>query len=149
MRRIALPALLALLFGLLPVTASAIDCRSERGSGSWWSWRNVDGKRCWYKGQPGMSKDKLRWATTPQETKRQEAPAKRQEPAAKRQEPVAKRPEPAAKRQEPAAKRPTAQRPSVAPRQDDDERQRLLHSYWPPLPPKESFIERFNAFAPR
>lgn len=134
MRRIALPAVLALLFGLLPVTASAIDCRSERGSDSWWSWRNIDGKRCWYKGQPGMSKDKLRWATAPQE-------AKRQEPATKRQEPTAKRQEPAPKR--------SAQRQPTALRHDDDERQRLLHSYWPPLPPKESFIERFNAFAPR
>jgi hypothetical protein len=134
MRRIALPALLALLFGLLPVTASAIDCRSEQGSGSWWSWRNIDGKRCWYKGQPGMSKDKLRWANASEE-------AKRQEPATKRQEPTAKRQVSAPKR--------SAQRQPTAQRHDDDEHQRLLHSYWPPLPPKESFIERFNAFAPR
>jgi hypothetical protein len=134
MRRIALPVLLALLFGLLPVTASAIDCRSEKGSDGWWSWRNIDGKRCWYKGQPGMSKDKLRWAT-PQEPKRHEPATTRQEPAAKRQEP--------------ATKRTTAQRQPATQRQEDNERQRLLHSYWPPLPPKESFIERFNAFAPR
>lgn len=134
MRRIALPVLLALLFGLLPVTASAIDCRSEKGSDGYWSWRNIDGKRCWYKGQPGMSKDKLRWASAPHEAKRQEPSTKRQEPTAKRQEPAPKR---------------SAQRQPAAQRQDDDEQQRLLHSYWPPLPPKESFIERFNAFAPR
>jgi hypothetical protein len=134
MRRIALPAVLALLFGLLPVTASAIDCRSEKGSDGYWSWRNIDGKRCWYRGQPGMSKDKLRWGTTPQE-------AKRQEPATKRQEPTAKRQDSAPKR--------SAQRSPTALRHDDDERQLLLHSYWPPLPPKESFIERFKAFAPR
>jgi hypothetical protein len=88
-----------------------------------------------------MSKDKLRWATAPQQAKRQEPATKRQEPATKRQEPTAKRQESAPKRS--AQRQPTAQRP------DDDERQRLLHSYWPPLPPKESFIERFNAFAPR
>jgi hypothetical protein len=142
MRRIALPVLLALLFGLLPVTASAIDCRSEKGSDGWWSWRNIDGKRCWYKGQPGMSKDKLRWATPSQG-------AKRPEPATRRQETPAKRQEPVAKRQEPAAKRTTGQGQPAPQRQADDERQRLLQSYWPPLPPKESFIERFNAFAPR
>jgi len=141
MRRIALPAVLALLFGLLPVTASAIDCRSEKGSDGYWSWRNIDGKRCWYKGQPGMSKDKLRWATAPQQ-------AKRQEPATKRQEPAVKRQERTAKRQDSAPKRSAQRQPTVL-RLDDDERQRLLHSYWPPLPPKESFIERFNAFAPR
>ena len=26
-----------------------------------WSWRQIDGRRCWYPGLPGVSKSKLRW----------------------------------------------------------------------------------------
>jgi hypothetical protein len=89
-------ALLALLLALLPVTASAINCQSEKGSGSPWSW--IDGKRCWYMGTAGLSKDKLRWSRATR----------------------------------------------AAPREDDAERQRLLNSYWPPLPPTATFQERFD-----
>lgn len=91
-------ALLALLLALLPVTASAINCQSEKGSGSPWSWRMIDGKRCWYMGTAGLSKDKLRWSRATR----------------------------------------------AAPREDDAERQRLLNSYWPPLPPTATFQERFD-----
>jgi hypothetical protein len=29
-----------------------------------WSWRQIDGRRCWYAGPPGVSKSKLRWPST-------------------------------------------------------------------------------------
>jgi hypothetical protein len=42
--------------------AAAIDCAAEAPSGKGhWSWRTIDGKKCWYQGRPGISKDKLRW----------------------------------------------------------------------------------------
>jgi len=42
--------------------ASALDCystplRDKRH----WSWRQVEGRICWYPGAPGMSKAALRW----------------------------------------------------------------------------------------
>jgi hypothetical protein len=42
--------------------AQAVECRSEKGAGFPWSWRQIDGKQCWYKGKPGMDKKLLSWA---------------------------------------------------------------------------------------
>jgi hypothetical protein len=74
-----------------------VACLSEKGAGYPWAWREIDGKRCWYKGKSGMDKKLLRWE---------------------------------------AAKSPAASKrtPSVIIK-DSAERDRLLHSYWPPLPP--------------
>jgi hypothetical protein len=55
--------LAAVLIGS-PANASVIECQSEKGAGYPWSWREIDGKRCWYKGMPGMDKTQLRWAAT-------------------------------------------------------------------------------------
>jgi hypothetical protein len=88
--------------------ARAIECQIEKGAGYPWAWRQIDGKRCWYKGKAGMDKKELRWAENAM------APAA-------------------------APKRP----PSVV--ADPAERERLLHSYWPPLPPANVFGERFEA----
>jgi hypothetical protein len=77
--------------------ANAIECQSDKGSGSPWSWRLIDGKQCWYKGQRGMDKKLLRW---PEAVGASEASAE--------------------------------QAPAVA-NKDESERERLLHSYWPPL----------------
>jgi hypothetical protein len=45
---------------------STIDCREhypgpERER---WTWRTIDGKRCWYKGRK-LPKDRLRWPDPP------------------------------------------------------------------------------------
>ena len=87
---------------------SAVVCQSEKGAGYPWAWREIDGKRCWYKGKAGMDKKLLRWAESP--------------------------------------KAPTAPKrsPSVM-TEDRAERERLLHSYWPPLPPTDAFDDRFGA----
>ena len=43
--------------------SSAVECRAELPSApkEYWSWRIIDGKRCWYAGRPGMSKANLHW----------------------------------------------------------------------------------------
>lgn len=46
---------------LYSVPAAAIDCHDAQGKGGRWSWRTVDGKRCWYQGAAGVDKAKLRW----------------------------------------------------------------------------------------
>jgi hypothetical protein len=40
--------------------------------GQWWSYRIIDGRKCWYEGKPGVSKSLLQW---PQEMPAQVAPA--------------------------------------------------------------------------
>lgn len=56
----------AILMGLSLVLAGAhdaraVDCHSAKGAGHPWSWRQIDGKRCWYKGKTGIDKKRLRW----------------------------------------------------------------------------------------
>jgi hypothetical protein len=36
--------------------------------GQWWSYRLIDGRKCWYEGKPGLSKSLLEW---PKETSKQ------------------------------------------------------------------------------
>jgi hypothetical protein len=58
---------LAVLAAVVWVTseAAAIECAAEPQSGKGhWSWRMIDGKKCWYPGRPGISKDKLHWPAT-------------------------------------------------------------------------------------
>ena len=45
---------------------SAVECKAELPAArtGYWSWRNVDGKQCWYEGRPGMSKASLEWPRT-------------------------------------------------------------------------------------
>jgi hypothetical protein len=81
--------------------ARPVECHSEKGAGYPWAWRQIDGKRCWYKGMPGMDKKQLRWGETAS------APA-------------------------------AAKRPQAVMNDDSAERERLLHSYWPPLPQEGS-----------
>ena len=54
---------LAVLLVGSPADASVTQCQSEKGAGYPWSWREIDGKRCWYKGTPGMDKKQLHWTT--------------------------------------------------------------------------------------
>src|SRR5262249_14123719 len=48
----------------LTTPAAAIECRTAKPAGApeWWSWREVDGRRCWYARRPGMDKHLLHWA---------------------------------------------------------------------------------------
>src|SRR5262245_49686520 len=45
-------------------TAKAIECRTSPppGDSNHWAWRQIDNKKCWYAGEPGMDKSKLHWA---------------------------------------------------------------------------------------
>ncbi len=57
--------LLALcLLILLVDNADAIECQpTVQGGDGHWSWRLIDGRQCWYKGQSGMDKSLLHWPT--------------------------------------------------------------------------------------
>jgi hypothetical protein len=57
---VAIPIVLA---SWATTASSVIECKAELppAAGEYWSWRIIDGKRCWYPGRPGMSKANLRW----------------------------------------------------------------------------------------
>jgi hypothetical protein len=39
-----------------------VACSSQKNGGGYWSWREVDGRRCWYPGRAGKSKTELHWS---------------------------------------------------------------------------------------
>jgi hypothetical protein len=116
-------------------TAHAVECQSEKGAGYPWAWREIDGKRCWYKGKPGMDKKLLRWAESPSAA------------AAPKSTPKST-PKDAAKNALKGAPKGTPKStPKRAPSLITDyaEREVLLHSYWPPLPPSNVVNDRTGA----
>lgn len=54
---------LALALEVIVPTAKAetIECRAKPETREYWSWREVDGRRCWYKGRRSISKNLLSW----------------------------------------------------------------------------------------
>jgi hypothetical protein len=75
----------------LSSSAHAVDCRADLPSkrGEHWSYRIIDGRKCWYAGRPQMSKSLLRWPTKAQPVSR-EAPAilRAAQPASRELQPV-------------------------------------------------------------
>lgn len=62
----ALLLAVALAALMLPAPALArTQCLASPGNimGTWWAWRMIDGKQCWYAGRPGMDKSLLYWGT--------------------------------------------------------------------------------------
>ncbi len=65
----------ALSAALLPINAPAAQIKECRASvparaGGQWSWRLIDGRKCWYAGKTVIPKSALRWpATTPAQAK--------------------------------------------------------------------------------
>jgi hypothetical protein len=58
--------LLAGMIALGPLgsaASGAVQCKAEVPAArtGYWSWRNIDGKQCWYQGKPGMDKANLEW----------------------------------------------------------------------------------------
>jgi hypothetical protein len=46
------------------VLYGAPPCQERAGSGGWWSWREIDGRRCWYQGKVVKEKSELSWHVT-------------------------------------------------------------------------------------
>jgi len=65
----------ALTFGATAAAQAKQPCSVAAASGhGYWSWRMIDGRKCWYEGKPMLSKSMLEWPT-PAET----VPASRRE----------------------------------------------------------------------
>ena len=63
----ALAAFVAALLLLgIPGAEAKQECSAAAPSnpnGKWWSYRLIDGRKCWYEGKPGLSKALLEWPT--------------------------------------------------------------------------------------
>jgi hypothetical protein len=62
---IALAAFIATLSSIeIPTAQAKQQCSAEMPSNPhdrWWSYRLIDGRKCWYEGKPGLSKSLLEW----------------------------------------------------------------------------------------
>ena len=47
------------------VKAEAIECREKPETREYWSWREIDGRRCWFKGHRSLPKKLLSWGPRP------------------------------------------------------------------------------------
>ena len=63
------PSLAALLTALSSIEVSIAQAKQQCSAampsnpqGHWWSYRQIDGRKCWYEGKPGLSKSLLEWA---------------------------------------------------------------------------------------
>jgi hypothetical protein len=75
MRHIIIPSVLAALVLVAPTgaeAASTITCQAELPSArtGYWSWRIIDGRRCWYQGRQGVAKSQLQWRASEPATPR-------------------------------------------------------------------------------
>jgi hypothetical protein len=70
MKTIQVAVFAAFIAGVLPVSsvvsampAQAKQCSTERPlhPRSYWSYRLIDGRKCWYEGKPMLSKSVLQW----------------------------------------------------------------------------------------
>ena len=78
MTRQLAPITLAFLIALAstPMAQAKQSCSAAMPSnpqGHWWSYRLIDGRKCWYEGKPGLSKALLEWT---KEASAQPAPDK-------------------------------------------------------------------------
>ena len=65
---VVLTVLGAALFSVSIAPAIAKQqCSASMPSGAhgYWSWRLIDGRKCWYEGKPNLSKSSLEWPTRP------------------------------------------------------------------------------------
>lgn len=62
--RVILPAIACIaalaIAGVTSAQAKQV-CSVAAGSQGYWSWRMIDGKKCWYAGKPMLSKSMLEW----------------------------------------------------------------------------------------
>src|ERR1700759_3771293 len=60
LQSILLAAFVAGLF-IAGAAAAKQPCNAEAGKQGYWSWRMIDGRKCWYEGKPMLSKALLEW----------------------------------------------------------------------------------------
>jgi hypothetical protein len=56
----------------LPAVQATQQCNAapSHPNRGWWSYRIIDGRKCWYEGKPGLSKSLLEWRARPSQRQR-------------------------------------------------------------------------------
>jgi hypothetical protein len=157
---IARSTIALILLVLAPSAAAALECYSSAlRDNRHWSWRQVDGRRCWYPGLPGVSKSTLRWSKTsipPSKDRQTKASAAAPPPSSQRDEeevllrsiwpPLSAGSNSTLRWSKtsipPSKDRQTNASAAPPPSSRRDEEEVLLQSTWPPLS-ADSFEERF------
>jgi hypothetical protein len=67
---LAVAALIGSIF--VSVSAAAVECRERPDRTTYWSYRIIDGDRCWYKGHRVISKSQLYWPDKKEEKPKRE-----------------------------------------------------------------------------
>jgi hypothetical protein len=49
----------------MPGGGDLVECAPQRVTGGYWAYRIIDGRECWYQGQPGKPKNELFWPRAP------------------------------------------------------------------------------------
>jgi len=71
---------------------AAVPCHTTKDGDGYWSWREIDGRRCWYLGRPGKPKTELFWqvaarsptpASTPAPTRQSQISARQSQTPAR------------------------------------------------------------------
>lgn len=70
---IAICTILLSAAGSEAALAKTCSAAKPAGTSEYWSWREIDGRKCWYEGKPGLSKSLLEWST-PSAARREAAP---------------------------------------------------------------------------
>ncbi|WOH63318.1 hypothetical protein [Bradyrhizobium sp. BWA-3-5] len=55
---------IALFFSVTPTQAKQCSAQRPSNAQSYWSYRLIDGRKCWYEGKPMLSKSLLHWPTS-------------------------------------------------------------------------------------
>lgn len=58
-----------LAYVLMPTAAGALECRERPDGKTYWSYRLIDGERCWYRGHRVLPKSRLHWPAKPKPKK--------------------------------------------------------------------------------
>ena len=74
---LAAMGLIILAYIMMPRAAGAMECRARPDRSSYWTWRQIDGRRCWYRGHRVVAKSRLYWPKESRPPVRIIAPAHR------------------------------------------------------------------------
>jgi hypothetical protein len=74
------PAVIALIMAM-SINAAALECRSRPEDKTYWSWRLIDGRKCWYRGSARIDKRQLQWAARAQSKQPDNVPFPRPRPS--------------------------------------------------------------------
>jgi hypothetical protein len=83
---------IATVVACMSITCSAyaaVPCHSSKDGDGYWSWREVDGRRCWYPGRPGKPKTELFWQSAAKSMLARSMPMPTPAPAREPQAPAA------------------------------------------------------------